>query len=92
MQSSINTSNGPGIPLRALLARGRMKQTVASCALTALLAPAVTLVAAAPDAEEATSQQPVQMQEVTVTASRREETASKVPISLSAYTQAAMDS
>jgi iron complex outermembrane recepter protein len=86
MQSSINTSNRPGIPLRALLARGRMKQTLASCAFTVLCAPGVTLAA---EAEEAT--QPQQMQEVTVTANRREESANKVPISLSAYTQDAMD-
>ena len=88
MQSSINTSNRPGIPLRALLARGKVKQTLACCALTVLCAaPGVTLAA---EAEEAT-QQPQQMQEVTVTANRREESASKVPISVSAYTQEAMD-
>ena len=87
MQSSINTSNQPGIPLRALLARGRIKRTLAGCALTVLFAPGVTLAA---EAEEAI-QQPQQMQEVTVTANRREETASKVAISLSAYTQEAMD-
>jgi iron complex outermembrane receptor protein len=87
MQSSINTSNRPGIPLRALLACGRIKQTLASCAFTVLFAPGVTLAA---EAEEAT-QQPQQMQEVTVTANRREESANKVPISLSAYTQEAMD-
>ena len=87
MQSSINTSNRPGIPLRALLARGKVKQTLTCCALTLLCAaPAVTLAA---EAEEATG--PVQMQEVTVTANRREESANKVPISLSAYTQESMD-
>jgi iron complex outermembrane recepter protein len=86
MKSSINTSKGPGMPLRALLTRGRIKQTLVSGALAAAFVPGATLAA---DADETAA--PVQMQEVTVTASRREESASKVPISLSAYTQEAMD-
>ena len=86
MHSSIATSKGPGIALRTLLARGRIKRTVVGCALTAVLMPGVTLAA---DAEEAA--QPAQMQEVVVTANRREESLSKVPISVSAYTQDTMD-
>ncbi len=57
-----------------------------SCAaLTATLLPAITLAA---DAED---QGQPQMQEVTVTATRHEESISKVPISVSAYTQDSMD-
>jgi iron complex outermembrane recepter protein len=90
MPSSITTSKQPSIPLRVLLARGRIKQTLVGCALTAaLLAPGATLAAAAPDAEEAT--QPQALQEVVVTANRREESASKVPISLTALSQDTMD-
>jgi len=63
-----------------------LKQTLAGCVVTAALAPGVTL---ASDADEAI--QPPQMQEVTVTANRREESLSKVPISVSAYTQDTMD-
>jgi iron complex outermembrane recepter protein len=64
-----------------------IKQTLAGCVVTAAaLAPGVTLAA---DAEEAI--QAPQMQEVTVTANRREESLSKVPISVSAYTQDTMD-
>jgi iron complex outermembrane receptor protein len=89
--SSITTSKRPAIPLRTLLARGRIKQTLAGCALTAaMLAPGATFAANADAAEEA-AVQPQQMQEVTVTANRREESASKVPISLTALTQDAMD-
>ena len=88
MQSSITTSRGTGTPLHTLLERGRLKQTLASCALTAAaLAPGVTFAAVA---EEAATQ-PSQLQEVVVTASRREESLSKVPISVSAYTQETMD-
>jgi iron complex outermembrane recepter protein len=68
----------------------RIKQTLAGCALTAALLPGVTLAAdAGANADEA---QPPQMQEVTVTATRREESISKIPISVSAYTQDSMDS
>jgi iron complex outermembrane recepter protein len=63
-----------------------LKLTIAGCMATAVLVPSVTLAA---DAEEATT--PSQMTEVTVTASRREESLSKVPISVSAYTQDSMD-
>jgi iron complex outermembrane receptor protein len=89
MLSSITTSKRPAIPLRTLLARGRIKQTLVSCALTAaLLAPGATL-AADTAAEEATGPQP--LPEVVVTANRREESASKVPISLTALSQDTMD-
>lgn len=64
-----------------------IKQTLAGCVVTAVLAPGVTLAA---DADEA-AQPSQQMQEVTVTANRREESLSKVPISVSAYTQDTMD-
>jgi len=64
----------------------RIKQTLTGCALVAACTPGLTLAA---DADEA--MQPPPMQEVTVTASRREESLSKVPISVSAYTQEAMD-
>jgi iron complex outermembrane recepter protein len=66
--------------------RSSLKQTLAGCVVTAALAPGVTVAA---DADEAV--QPPQMQEVTVTANRREESLSKVPISVSAYTQDTMD-
>jgi outer membrane receptor protein involved in Fe transport len=89
MQSSNITSNRSAVPLRTLLARGRIKQTLVGCALTAaLLAPGATLAA---DAEEEATVQPQQLQEVTVTANRRAESASKVPISLTALTQDTMD-
>ncbi len=64
-----------------------LKRTLASCMLIATLAP-VTVIAA--DADEAATAPP-KMQEVTVTASRREESLSKVPISVSAFTQESMD-
>jgi iron complex outermembrane receptor protein len=64
----------------------RIKQTLTGCALVAACTPGLAFAA---DAEEAL--QPPQMQEVTVTASRREESLSKVPISVSAYTQETMD-
>jgi iron complex outermembrane recepter protein len=64
-----------------------IKQTLAGCVVTAVLAPAITVAA---DADEA-AQPSQQMQEVTVTANRREESLSKVPISVSAYTQDTMD-
>jgi iron complex outermembrane recepter protein len=84
--SSITTSKGPGIPLRTLLARGRTLNRLACCALTAALLPGVTLAADAENADEGP-----QLQEVTVTATRHEEVLSKVPISVSAYTQDTMD-
>jgi iron complex outermembrane recepter protein len=85
MQSSITTSKGPAIPLRTLLARGRTLNRLAGCALTAALLPGVTLAA------DADVDQGPQLQEVTVTATRHEEVLSKVPISVSAYTQETMD-
>jgi len=66
-----------------------LKQTLAGCVVTAILAPGVALAAGA-DADEA-APAPQQMQEVTVTANRREESLNKVPISVSAYTQDTMD-
>src|ERR1700758_2675865 len=74
MQSSITTSKGPGTPLHTLHTCSRLKQTLESCALTtaAVLAPGIPFAA---DAEEAAT--PV-LQEVVVTANRREESASKV--------------
>ncbi len=87
MQSSINTSNRPGIPLRALLARGHILNALIGCALTAALVPGTTLAA---DAAAAAEEGP-QISEVVVTATRREEVLSKVPISVSAYTQESMD-
>ena len=63
-----------------------LKPTVAGCVLSMLLPP---VLAQAADADE--TEQPGQMQEVTVTANRREESLSKVPISVSAYTQDTMD-
>jgi iron complex outermembrane receptor protein len=86
MHASIATSSGPRLPLCKAPAREWIKQTLAGCALTAVLAPGVTLAA---EAEEAA--QPVQLQEVTVTATRRQEALSKVPISISAYTQDTLD-
>ena len=65
--------------------RWTTQQTVACVLAAAALPPAIALAA---DAES--SNEP-QMQEVTVTATRHEEVLSKVPISLSAYTQASMD-
>ena len=64
-----------------------IRQILAGCAVTAVLAPGVTFAA---DLDEA-AQPSQQMQEVTVTANRREESLSKVPISVSAYTQDTMD-
>jgi len=62
---------------------------LAGCALAAaVLLPGVTLAA---DADTDQTAQPGQMAEVTVTANRREESVSKVPISVSAYTQDTMD-
>jgi outer membrane receptor protein involved in Fe transport len=58
---------------------------MASCILSAALIPGMVLAA---DADEV----PAGMQEVTVTATRHEESLSKVPISVSAYTQDTMDS
>jgi outer membrane receptor protein involved in Fe transport len=62
-----------------------------------VLLPAVAgaLLATLPDparAADAVETGPSQLQEVVVTANRREESSSKVPISVSAYTQATMDS
>lgn len=82
----ISISKRPA-PLRALLARGRLLPSLVGCALTTAVVPSVTSAAEA-DTEAAT---PVQMQEVTVTATRHEEVLSKVPISVSAYTQDSMD-
>jgi outer membrane receptor protein involved in Fe transport len=81
----IATSTGSSTPRGAQLVRAAVKQTLASCVLTAALVPGVTFAA---DADE---QGPPQMTEVTVTANRREESISKVPISVSAYTQDSMD-
>jgi iron complex outermembrane recepter protein len=86
MPSSITTANRPVLPLRTLLARGRIKQTLAGCALTAALMPCAAFAADAENASEGP-----QLQEVVVTATRHEEALSKVPISVSAYTQEAMD-
>ncbi|MDB6042137.1 MAG: TonB-dependent receptor [Gammaproteobacteria bacterium] len=76
MQSFVAGANESGIPLRSLLARGLI-----GCVLSAALVPGLTLAAEEP-----------QMQEVTVTATRHEESLSKVPISVSAFTQETMDS
>ena len=84
MQSSNTTSKGSAIPLRSLLARGRIAQALVGCALTAALMPGAAFAA---DAEEGP-----QLNEVVVTATRHEESLSKVPISVSAYTQESMDS
>jgi iron complex outermembrane recepter protein len=65
--------------------RSTIKQTVTCIFAAAILPPGLVLAA---DAES--SNEP-QMQEVTVTATRREEVLSKVPISVSAYTQDSMD-
>ena len=82
MQSLLATFKGPGIPLRTWLARGRAMGGIVGCALSATLMPGMTLAA---DAAEPP------MPEVTVTATRREESLSKVPISLSVLTQESMD-
>jgi iron complex outermembrane recepter protein len=82
MDSLIAASRTPGIALRTL----RIQQTLAGCILTTAF---ICNPARAADADEAT--QATQMQEITVTASRREESLSKVPISVSAYTQETMD-
>jgi outer membrane receptor protein involved in Fe transport len=87
MHSPIVTSVGlSGTPARARIVRATVKQILSVCLLAAL-APGMTLAA---DADEATAQS-TGMQEVTVTASRREESLSKVPISVSAYTKETMD-
>jgi outer membrane receptor protein involved in Fe transport len=65
-----------------------IQQTLAGCILAAALIPGITIAA---DADEASPTVSTQMSEVTVTASRREESLSKVPISVSAYTQETMD-
>ena len=90
MQSSNITSTGHAIPLRTLLARGRIRQALAGCVLTAALMPGVTFAADADAAAEAP--EGPQLNEVVVTATRHEESLSKVPISVSAYTQDTMDS
>jgi iron complex outermembrane recepter protein len=87
MQSSNTTSKGSAIPLRSLLARGRIAQALVGCALTAALMPGAAFAADADTAEEGP-----QLNEVVVTATRHEESLSKVPISVSAYTQESMDS
>ena len=87
MQSSNITSTGHAIPLRTLLARGRIRQALAGCVLTAVLMPGVTFAADADAPTEGPS-----LTEVVVTATRHEESLSKVPISVSAYTQDSMDS
>jgi iron complex outermembrane recepter protein len=89
MQSSNTTFKQSAIPLRTLLARGRIRQTLAGCALTAALLPGITLAADA-DATAPASEGP-SLTEVVVTATRHEESLSKVPISVSAYTQESMD-
>src|SRR5581483_474214 len=90
MQPSTTTSKQPATFARTRLVRERIRQTLAGCALTAaLLAPGAALAA---DAEgEDANAQPQALQEVVVTANRREESASKVPISLTALTQDTMD-
>src|SRR6185312_4936069 len=89
MQSSNTNSKRSAVPLRNLLARGRIRQTLAGCALTAALLPGVTLGADA-EATAPASEGPSHT-EVVVTATRHEESLSKVPISVSAYTQESMD-
>src|ERR1700722_12876588 len=88
MQSSNTTSKGSVIPLRTLLARGRIAQALVGCALTAAFMPGAAFAA---DADAAAEQGPG-LTEVVVTATRHEESLSKVPISISAYTQDSMDS
>ncbi len=83
MHSSIATSKASS--KRPWLVRTAVKQALAGCALAAALVPGAVLAA---DAED---QGQPQMQEVTVTATRHEESISKVPISVSAYTQDSMD-
>ena len=90
MQSSNTTSNRSAVPLRRLLARGRIRRTLVGCVLIAALLPGVTLAADA-DATAPASEGP-SLTEVVVTATRHEESLSKVPISVSAYTQESMDS
>jgi len=69
-----------------------LKPTVAGFVLSVLLPPVVVQAAEANETEQPGQPgQPGQMQEVTVTANRREESASKVPISLTALTQDTMD-
>jgi outer membrane receptor protein involved in Fe transport len=86
MDSSITTSRRFATALSTLLPRAAIQQALAGCILVATFMPGP---ARSADADEAT--QATQMQEVTVTASRREESLSKVPISVSAYTQETMD-
>ena len=88
MQSSNTTFKQSAIPLRTLLARGRIRQTLAGCALTAALLPGITLAA---DADATAPSEGPSLTEVVVTATRHEESLSKVPISVSAYTQESMD-
>ena len=87
MQSLNTTFKQSAIPLRTLLARGRIRQTLAGCALTAALLPGLSLAA---DADAPATEGP-SLTEVVVTATRHEESLSKVPISVSAYTQESMD-
>jgi outer membrane receptor protein involved in Fe transport len=68
-----------------------VRRALAGMSLTCLATTFMPNVTLAADADEATPPQSSGMQEVTVTASRREESLSKVPISVSAYTQEAMD-
>jgi iron complex outermembrane recepter protein len=71
----------------------RIKHTLVGCAVAAALMPAAVLANdAAPAADTNEAAAAPQMQEVTVTATRREESISKIPISVSAYTQESMDS
>ncbi|HVW67499.1 MAG TPA: TonB-dependent receptor plug domain-containing protein, partial [Steroidobacteraceae bacterium] len=89
MQSIAN--KGTGLPLRALLARGRLVNGLAGCVLTAALLPGIAQAAAADTSDTAAEAPAPQLQEVVVTATRHEEVLSKVPISVSAYTQESMD-
>jgi outer membrane receptor protein involved in Fe transport len=87
MQSSIARSGNAGGTLHARSWRPLMALAAGCCLVALKPGPAQ-----AADADESTAAGPASLQEIVVTANRREESASKVPISVSAYTQATMDS
>jgi iron complex outermembrane receptor protein len=75
-------------PLCAIHVRGRLGAALL-CGLLAMSAAPTGHTADAATGADATSS--AEMTEITVTATRREESLSKVPISISAFTQESMD-
>jgi len=82
----------PALPGQALAQAAPAPQAAAAPAAadTAAAAPAATAAPASPAAAPASADAP-QLQEIVITATRRSEVMSKVPISVSAFTQEALD-